>query len=377
MAENRKEKKLTQEQLAEKLGVTAKTISRWENGNYMPDISLLKPLSEALGITLNDLLSGEKVEKEHYQEKLEENMMNTIDYTSKKVSEKNHLIAQIFFFLGFGIIFTAFTVFPSESSWGSIYSIIGMILSLIGFSKYTKEKLFPKRWLFHLGFLLIVSIMLLGIDFVHVKVNKVAPRFSYLVKTGDQMIIYYSPLCNVYRINQNSQNEYYLIDTQKKYTEETVPISPFNKEKAGIDSIIKYKSLYVGDNSNTGNLIGSLPLSEYGYTFEIDSKKLGVTIHYHMTDWYINENHYLEKSLLYNTVSIFALIDNVQELTFSFSGKNYQVSRETIEKQYPNYKDITLDGIHQENFEQYLEAKMNENELVALLFEQLFFEKVL
>ena len=92
--------------------------------------------------------------------------------------------------------------------------------------------------------------MLLGIDFVHVKVNKVAPRFSYLVKTGDQMIIYYSPLCNVYRINQNSQNEYYLIDTQKKYTEETVPISPFNKEKAGIDSIIKYKSLYVGDNSN-------------------------------------------------------------------------------------------------------------------------------
>ncbi|MBR1540481.1 MAG: helix-turn-helix transcriptional regulator [Clostridia bacterium] len=68
IAENRKAKKLTQEQLAEKLGVTAKTISRWENGNYMPDISLLKPLSTELGVSLNDLLSGEKVEKEQYQE---------------------------------------------------------------------------------------------------------------------------------------------------------------------------------------------------------------------------------------------------------------------------------------------------------------------
>ena len=90
IATNRKEKKLTQEQLAEKLGVTAKTISRWENGNYMPDISLLQPLSEELGITLNDLLSGQKVAKEEYQEKLEENMVNTLDFTNQKMKEKNN-----------------------------------------------------------------------------------------------------------------------------------------------------------------------------------------------------------------------------------------------------------------------------------------------
>ena len=81
IAKNRKEKKLTQEQLAKKLGVTAKTISRWENGNYMPDISMLKPLSEELGITLNDLLSGEKVEKEYYQEKSEENKNISVKQT--------------------------------------------------------------------------------------------------------------------------------------------------------------------------------------------------------------------------------------------------------------------------------------------------------
>lgn len=88
IAKKRKEKSLTQEQLAEKLNVTSKTISRWENGNYMPDISLLKPLSEELSVTLNDLLSGEKVENEKYQQRLEENIMNTISYKEGTIMNK-------------------------------------------------------------------------------------------------------------------------------------------------------------------------------------------------------------------------------------------------------------------------------------------------
>ena len=58
IAQLRKETGWTQETLGEKVGVTNKTISRWETGNYMPDISLLKPLSTELDISLNDLLSG-------------------------------------------------------------------------------------------------------------------------------------------------------------------------------------------------------------------------------------------------------------------------------------------------------------------------------
>ena len=64
IAANRKKKGLTQEQLGEKLGVSNKTISRWENGNYMPDLSLLEPLSKELEISLNELLAGEEIEKE-------------------------------------------------------------------------------------------------------------------------------------------------------------------------------------------------------------------------------------------------------------------------------------------------------------------------
>jgi len=63
IAECRKKNKLTQEHLAEKLGVTSKSISRWENGKTMPDVSLFSPLCKELKITVNDLLSGEIVEK--------------------------------------------------------------------------------------------------------------------------------------------------------------------------------------------------------------------------------------------------------------------------------------------------------------------------
>ena len=372
IAEKRKEKKLTQEGLAEKLGVTSKTISRWENGNYMPDISLLKPLSEELGITLNDLLSGEKVDKEEYQEKLEENIINTIDYTNKKMYEKNKIIAEILMMFGLGITFTAFTIFPSESSWGSIYSIFGLIISLIGFTKINKKKSYIKRLFLSLGYLMLGLIILLGIDYTNVKLNKVAPRFSYLIKTTDNMIIYKAPLCNVYRINRNTKNEYYIVDTKKIYTEDTVPITPFNRDEAGIDNIIKFKNQYIGNNSNDSHLIDSLPLSEYGYVFEIDSENLGLTIDYHITDWYINENQYLEKCLLYNAVSIFSLIDNVQDITFNFSSNSYKVKRKQAQNLYPNYNDIISDEINKDNFNKYLENKINDNEFIKNTFDKIF-----
>lgn len=84
IAEKRKEKKLTQQQLAEKLGVSDRAISNWENGKNMPDISLFPIISKELDVTVNDLMSGEKVDKKNYQEKFEENIIYTIDKTVKK-----------------------------------------------------------------------------------------------------------------------------------------------------------------------------------------------------------------------------------------------------------------------------------------------------
>ena len=370
--ECRKAKKLTQSELAEKLGVTDKSISNWENGRNMPDLSLFKPLCKILDITINDLISGEKVTKDKYQEKLEENIISTIDYTNKKMSEKNNFIGIILIVFGIMIAITAMTIFPSESSFGSIYSVLGGIVSLIGISRFSKKLNYAKRLLINFGYFVLFIAMLFLIDYISVVNIKQAPRFSYLKETGDNMIIYKAPLYNVYRINRDTKNEYYIIDTKKIYTEDTVPITPFNRYKSGIDNIIKYKNNYVGNNSNTGNLINNLPLSEYGYVFEIDSVNLELTVDYYITDWYINENHYLEKSLLYNSVSIFSLIDNVEKLTFNFSGKSYKVNRKQIEELYPNYNDIVSNEINKNNFNKYLENKMNDNDFVETIFNKIF-----
>ena len=82
--ELRKEKNMTQQELADKIGVTDRAISKWENGRGMPDLSLMKPLCEILGITLNELISGERIEKKEIQKKSEENILKTINYSNKK-----------------------------------------------------------------------------------------------------------------------------------------------------------------------------------------------------------------------------------------------------------------------------------------------------
>ena len=69
IAELRKEKGLTQKQLAEQIGVSDKTISKWECGNGLPEMSSIPVLCEALGINMNELLSGERLAEEVYSKK--------------------------------------------------------------------------------------------------------------------------------------------------------------------------------------------------------------------------------------------------------------------------------------------------------------------
>ena len=78
IAQCRKTGGLTQRQLADGLGISDKTVSKWECGNGLPEVSLMLPLCAALGITVNDLLSGARVAQADYQKKAEENMMELI-----------------------------------------------------------------------------------------------------------------------------------------------------------------------------------------------------------------------------------------------------------------------------------------------------------
>ena len=78
IAEERKVKKYTQRELADKLSISDKTISKWERGNGFPEVSLLLPLCNELEITVNELLSGERLQAMDYKKKAEENMVNMI-----------------------------------------------------------------------------------------------------------------------------------------------------------------------------------------------------------------------------------------------------------------------------------------------------------
>ncbi len=84
IAEVRKEKKFTQEELAEKLGITKNAVSKWERGLCLMDMSLLNPLSEILGVSINEILAGEKIEEKDIEKKSEENIIKLTELVDLK-----------------------------------------------------------------------------------------------------------------------------------------------------------------------------------------------------------------------------------------------------------------------------------------------------
>ncbi len=88
LAELRKERKLTQAELGEKLGVTNKTVSRWETGSYMPPVEVLEELSNLYGLTINELLSGRKLTAEEYRKMAESNIRDTLKASTFELKEK-------------------------------------------------------------------------------------------------------------------------------------------------------------------------------------------------------------------------------------------------------------------------------------------------
>ncbi len=217
IAQCRKEKNMTQQDLSEKLGVSSKTVSNWENGRNMPDLSLFKPLCEELDINLNDFLSGEKVKETEYQKKLEENIIKTINFSNNKLKNKNNFIGLMLITFGVLISITAIAIFLSESSWGSLYSVFGAIISLIGISKFTKRLTYGKRLICNFGYFLIFIFVLITIDYIGVVNIHQAPRFSLKKISGENTIYYDTPFYDVVRCNVNKDNEKFIIMKNQKY----------------------------------------------------------------------------------------------------------------------------------------------------------------
>lgn len=118
----RNEKNLTQQELADKIGVTDKAISKWENGRGMPDYSLFKPLCEALDINVLELLNGKKEVKLKKEE--EQSIINYIDY-SKKKSKKTNIFIIIISILLITFILSTVVYFFNTYNKIIVYSLYG------------------------------------------------------------------------------------------------------------------------------------------------------------------------------------------------------------------------------------------------------------
>ena len=104
LAELRKEHHFTQAELGEKLGVTNKTISRWETGNYMPPVEMLEQLSTLYDLSINELLCGKKLTAEEYKDMAETTIKETLQESAFTIKEKQaYLVGGIGGFIGLTI----------------------------------------------------------------------------------------------------------------------------------------------------------------------------------------------------------------------------------------------------------------------------------
>ena len=122
IAKCRKGKNLTQAQLAEKLNITDRAVSKWENGKSMPDSSIMLELCEILGITVNELLSGEKITMENSEKKADENLI-ALKKKDENNIRKNVVISIVFstmLFIGFIVCAICDIATSGKLTWSMI-----------------------------------------------------------------------------------------------------------------------------------------------------------------------------------------------------------------------------------------------------------------
>ena len=136
IAERRRLAGLTQMQLAERLSITDRAVSKWENGRAMPDTGIMIPLCEALGISVNDLLCGEVITMENYNKKNEELLL---DMARQKQESDRQLLALEILIGAFSVIillgFTVIAAYLEMEAWlRALLIVSGIVIGMIGFS---------------------------------------------------------------------------------------------------------------------------------------------------------------------------------------------------------------------------------------------------
>ena len=154
LAELRKEQGLTQEALGEKLGVTNKTVSRWENGNYLPPVEMLQELSKLYSVSINEILCGERIAGENYQKKAEETITGILTSGTFSLQErtvfwkhkwqKDHLLTNVLLAAIFLVVLAAGIIFSKPLIIGTA-PVLGLVLFMVRrneMMKYIENKIY-------------------------------------------------------------------------------------------------------------------------------------------------------------------------------------------------------------------------------------------
>lgn len=151
----RRQAGLTQEKLGEKLGVTNKTISRWENGNYMPDIEMLGLLANEFHVSVNDLLAGEKIPDEDFRQKADEKTIGAAASSAFSFEERKTYFKKkwrkehISLFVMIGLILIAALIIPLVINKPWLISL-SPILAVVGHCyQHNKMMIYVENNLYH------------------------------------------------------------------------------------------------------------------------------------------------------------------------------------------------------------------------------------
>ena len=213
LKELRREKGLTQAQLAEQFGVSDRSVSRWETGVTLPDLSILVELADFYKIDLRELIDGERktAEGNDKVEEMKDTLLKAAEYADgekkKQVGKLRKRIDLVF--AGFGCFFMvmAFVVFPSESGWAVKFALLGAVLTVAAVFQILERY----RLAVSVGIFLALVIGMIGMDFASVWYIRQPPRFSLWTEYSDTAVTYHAPFYTVIRYNRDTPEETYEI----------------------------------------------------------------------------------------------------------------------------------------------------------------------
>jgi len=238
---------------------------------------------------------------------------------------------------------------------------------LDGKREVKNSKFFKKIIIVIFGIIILLAIFIFG-DYLMIQKGNI-PIFYRSKEYFDNMIIYYAPFCNVYRVNYDTRWEYIIVDNKKEYDKDTIPNMPFNYHLSGINNMLKYQDKISIDTIN------SLPLSEYYPSIKRNGDTLD--INYLVEDRFIKEDYYLERSLFYNGMMLLVLDRNIEKINFYFLNDTYHLERSKVKEIFDlsdmenKYLDLRV------TFIKYVEPLLNNDEVIAYYYKAFFLDSYL